>query len=767
MNVRKFHVETLQQGSVQGWNERSLTGISTWGLPHMAPLPMAYVGALLPYRNLYSGFGWASCGLLILGAWFAYAFVKELVGFAFPSFVGAALYALSPYSIFLNLSVDDVYFGMLLVPLVMLVIRRCAVRNYALSYLCMSLLLGLLFWVSFLQVIAYALILFGAYSLWRGYRSHQWTIPAILAASVVTALALAAPRMGSVAEDLRLLYRASGFTVVAPIEILRIFRDGIFGDVVQEGSSINPDFNPYEGIRLCVAGFATLLVITRLIRSSDGTWFPLIPVRRDDFPFFFLFFVAVAAFLSVLPLQHLLYYLFLKQSLLHGKLSIVALLPLCVLVAALLHEARNETQSSAISALQSVVALGTAIVGGISIAIAVPALAWTVTDLLKLPESFRWEGARYAVATVSIVSVGIELLLFIGIIAFALARDSMPLRRTTASWLLGIAMVASSFLMAYERINGSQTKLPPPMFAYYFLSAGPNDFRLPTPESLAAMHRKVEARDYRSVVIAPPAQFPHSIAPHIAQFWGFRLLEGYINGLPTRMLALPWPKDVQGLRTIQFTSEDQIDWTFLSALNVKYAIKLNEALYFNRGRGGSDIHPDEIDVMENPLPVMPRVFWVGTIRPASDAANAAIWYRDATLRSKITNMAVLESYVEGLDGIRTYATSGKMRADFNGDHVMLQMEPSDQPRFLVINEMFHPRWRAYAGERELRIYPTNAIMRGIEVPPNVTDVQLRFIPFVRTLTAWIIAGSGFLLLLGLFAFLRRRGGSTIPKAEMA
>jgi hypothetical protein len=35
MSVRKFHVETIRKGELQGWNERTLMGVSTWGLPHI------------------------------------------------------------------------------------------------------------------------------------------------------------------------------------------------------------------------------------------------------------------------------------------------------------------------------------------------------------------------------------------------------------------------------------------------------------------------------------------------------------------------------------------------------------------------------------------------------------------------------------------------------------------------------------------------------------------------------------------------------------
>jgi hypothetical protein len=247
-----------------------------------------------------------------------------------------------------------------------------------------------------------------------------------------------------------------------------------------------------------------------------------------------------------------------------------------------------------------------------------------------------------------------------------------------------------------------------------------------------------------------------------------RLLEGYINGLPTRLLTLPWPKDVEGLRTIQFTSRDQISWPFLAALNVKYVITLNDALYFNRGRTGSDISPDEIEVEQNPLPVIPRVFWASSVVPASGPEDAATWFKDPALRGMTADNTVTTSFAEGIGTKRDYLAAGEIHADFRGDRIMIHVDPSDQPRFLVMNEMFHPKWSAYAGAQELKIYPTNAMMRGIEIPANVSDVELRFVPFVATPAAWTIAGVGAALLLGfawLLLRLRRDATARVAEAE--
>ena len=201
-------------------------------------------------------------------------------------------------------------------------------------------------------------------------------------------------------------------------------------------------------------------------------------------------------------------------------------------------------------------------------------------------------------------------------------------------------------------------------------------------------------------------------------------------------------------------------------MNVKYVITLNDALYFNRGRGGSDISPDELEVEQNPLPVIPRVFWVSSVEPVSGPEEAAAWFKDPALRGLTANNTVSASFAEGIGTKRDYLAGGEIHADFRGDRIMIHVDPSDQPRFLVMNEMFHPKWKAYAGSQELRIYPTNAMMRGIEIPANVSDVQLRFVPFIATITAWMLAGAGAAVLLGVaLLLLRWRRHATAGLAE--
>ena len=77
----------------------------------------------------------------------------------------------------------------------------------------------------------------------------------------------------------------------------------------------------------------------------------------------------------------------------------------------------------------------------------------------------------------------------------------------------------------------------------------------------------------------------------------------------------------------------------------------------------------------------------------------------------------------------------------DGDRVLVRVDPAAEPRFLVLNEMYHPAWRATVDGEPAVVYPTNLVMRGVLVPPGATGVELRFVPF---LVSWpglaILAG---------------------------
>jgi hypothetical protein len=216
----------------------------------------------------------------------------------------------------------------------------------------------------------------------------------------------------------------------------------------------------------------------------------------------------------------------------------------------------------------------------------------------------------------------------------------------------------------------------------------------------------------------------------------------------------------------------------MALLNVKYVIAASTDLYFNvagstsPGQGSAATNPGtatskksadvdgvRFDVAINSVTPLPRYYLAPAVTgvsatprllpagaPASSTSDAPIIHDVSKLRD--------DALVEGLTGTREYDTRGGLRVSYAGDLIDVRVSPSDRMRFVVLNERYHPDWRAYARGNQIPVHPTNAVMMGFEVPAGLTDIELRFVPFSSSETAWwlrLAACIGFgVALLGLW-----------------
>ena len=77
----------------------------------------------------------------------------------------------------------------------------------------------------------------------------------------------------------------------------------------------------------------------------------------------------------------------------------------------------------------------------------------------------------------------------------------------------------------------------------------------------------------------------------------------------------------------------------------------------------------------------------------------------------------------------------------------------------MINERYHPNWRARAQAEDIPIFPTNAVMMGVRIPAHLDRIQLRFEPFSSTRAAhllMLLAVLIFLAAIGAFWLAQRR-----------
>lgn len=983
LNIRTFEVESIRHRWSMGWDPFMFMGFDMSGLHYMliGADPIAYFEAMFPSHHLFRVAGYVSCLFLITAAWTAYFFIKDTTHHPFSAFVGAVLYSLSAFSVVRIGQVDPAFAVLICIPLGLLILRRLDAKNTALYFLLCTLLLSVMLLFTFLQETAYAIVLFGAYAIYRSLTSRSWRPLGILLASLCVAGTISFPRLWTVFQDFQLLDRTTTLQTTHWYEIFRWFNDGLFGRFPQEqvavGNGISRGINLHEGLQLYTSTFAALLVLAGVLRfrgvlGSVATvtfltvlgWI-LVPwigavraiglvvlvllahrgvaqatglsslgedlrFQEADAPFHLYFLTFAFGVVLIEPVRYVFYLAFLKVDFTHSRISGTALLPMCTLASVFLRELFASSSEPPLGRSQAIMLCG-------SMALALGVL-WLIGSLANGPLTARLLGSWNKVLPVELMKVFWATTVFVLFLVaiWVLRAAGQVFVRHFLVLSLGFIMFFQAFAYADFQLFGPHTwTFPIPFLDNNFFNVRPAALRPPSAPVIQAFHQRLEVDDYRSVLVADPRKFPAFAAPHISQFWRLRLVDGYGAGVPRRLAQLPWPEGVRSLRALSFADTDHLPWPLLSILNVKYAVVVDRALYYNLGPGGSEAVPNDVRVLANPLPVVPRAFFVRTARtvpsvsrptgaatgvphppagvyptvvssdsiilswadatpnawydierkessrgtyitvgetgpnasshassglkprttyyfrvractsagcsaysPAVYAATAAggltpptelkavvvshsvivlSWsggtssaryqielkegqkggyleigeaspgtrsYRVSDLKSLTTyyvrvractargcsphsaeisaatpsslrfseldsilpDHPAVESIVEGFPGPARFSTEGRIRVHYAGATVDINVDPSTQLRFLVLDELYHPGWKAFAGTAALHLYPTNIVMQGLVVPPGVTHVTLLFVPFLHTFAAALILASGIMLL---------------------
>lgn len=741
LNIRKFEVESLRAGRLSAWNEFQFMGMGMFSLPYMAPDPLMAVEAMVPTRHLLAVAGIVACGLVTLAALVAYISIQSVVGDRFSAFVGAAIYPTSTYAILRISQVDSSFLLFLHVPLVMLLIRRVRGGGNGMTFLALTATLTSLFAFTFLQEVAYAILLFGTYALYRAAVAKSILPASVLGSAGIIAAIIAAPRLITVLGDLQLFDRARVSWAPNRREILRFFYDGIFGRFHSEARTFGTAINLHEGLLLYTSTFAALLIVVALVRFRRR-WFGLLRTSHCDAAFHGWCLIIVVGAILTPPGQRIVDRVFLKAPFLHARLCLVALFSISVLVAMILADMRRSLSPGG---GQRWWMLGGAALGVIVVAALTDAPQTSLRRLLGVvPVDI---GDRMTLVPLELVRLVSAVVMFAGLAVVWLVVGRYQHWCVLLTTALGIAIVIHTLGYAAFKIFGPYTwSYPIPFQANNFFTIRPSQLTIPSAAAVAAFREELLTSEYRSGLICDPKVYAVFCAPHIAQFWRWRLVDGYVPGVPARLAALPWPDGVRTLRAISFPSVAAVPWRLLALLNVRQVIEVNEALYFNtgRGHGGGEATPNDVRIHMNPVPVTPRHFFTRTIRVVATPAAAAEELRRRLAGAQPIDLRS-ESLVEGFTGQSQFSSAGSIGADYDGDVVRIHVDPMGEPRFLVVNELYHPGWRAFAGRDEVPIWPTNVVMRGLLVPPGVSDIELRYVPFLLTWQAKGIVATGLLV----------------------
>jgi hypothetical protein len=805
--LNTLRVETLGwPGHHSGaWDDTMFMGRNIFALPFTYPNALNYLVALFPPSQFYWIAGYISIGLLGLSATTAYLFLRDLCRDRYAAFVGATLYEFSALST-LKVTQNDMSFAVLIhIPLLLWLIRAAQPGRVGRTFVALCAVLTHLFIFCFLQKVAYAMLLTGAYALFWGWRRRSW-LPVTLVVTAAAIAALAAfPRIYGIARELRELRRivAPGFDMnnfdalyhwqnYKHYDVLRWFQDGLFGRYYSEKNALGNDLNITEGMLLYTGPMVPFIILGSLVRWR-GRWLGLfLPGESESLFFVGMVALAIAVIVSK-PVYHLFFELFLRMDFTHTRIVIAALLPLCGLISLFLAHARQRWgPPSPDGRLAPGWALGAAAVAlGLSFGLTVVGDSVRGADRFALTSSWSdflgqsrllltslANGRPFAamplkgelwvwMKTAVVVQVcGYALLGALGALAFGLLGwTRMRASRVGLFMVLmcGDLLVTDAFRYADFQINDSHVRSRTPFASSNSYMPAADEFSPPTREELASVHARLERDAYRTVLLTRgDPGIPPFVAPHIGAFWGLRLVEGYSSGVPVRLGSLPWSPQVLGLRTMTFARMDEstVQWRLLAWLNVKYGIYIDQPFYKNsrevrRGDGTSGSMPPKI--VENPFPPVPRIFFPARIVVVSSLTQdlAAVFPRE-TLDPVLNPTAT--TVIEASQPMAFQnLPEDVIRSSFEGDEIKLRLKPSGAARLLVLNELLHPDWHAYSGSMRLRVVPANVVMRGLIVPPGVSEATLRFEPFASV--SHLLQSTGLAALLAaVLLFLARRLG---------
>lgn len=761
LKILAFLSQYASNGEIPAWNEHEMMGYDVYALPYTFPNPLIFLYGLNGPQGLITAAGYISIVLLILAGLSCALFLRGLGVRGLPLMVGATLYQLTALTV-LKVSQNDASFAVLIsIPVLLWLVRRLNGSSAAIAFSGMASLLFAMLHGMFLQKVAYAFLLIGTYAAWRSLLTKTWRPLAIFAGAAVAAAVLSSPRIIGIAIamsqysrtisdfDPRLFDSMYQFQHIFPREILRWVDPAIFGNSPSEAKSLNNNINLSEGFLLGSTTAVPVLLLIGFIRAR-GVWFPFVRDTASDTVFWTLILAAAVSVVTWKPALMLLYYGFGRLDFTHARILIIGLPAMMALMALLLSWWQPPLGSKhAYGGLSGILC-------GVIVAMCIEKVALQQTGTTPLDDLHLFDPDPDAlVVTISSlwragVTAAAAILLLVGIRA----------TRFNRVWAVSYGglcalMMTQAFIAADRQVNSSSALQGGTAFnAVDMYMARRDEFVFPDGSQVSALGSRVETVNKRVALVCPPQSAGGFCAGYIPEAWHLRTVDGYYGlGIPKRMRALPWKSQI-GLRTISFNALDQLDWKLLGLLNVGAAIIVDQAMYKNRRDGGGPIDPEQIMIVKNPHHVTPRAFLVRKIETVSSAAEAG--KKISSAGERVEDI----SYVEGAMERSEFDDSGKVVVTGSNDRLRIDVSPTGTRRFLVVNELYYPGWRAEVDGIETGILPTNAVMRGVELPPGTRQVVLTYRPFVKTHSAAALYGFGSLLLIaGLWLSTKRRLGA--------
>ncbi len=756
-----FHSDNLARRAFAAWSNYLLMGFDTLAMPGNFPSPLFLLPALLRTRDVVTIMGYVAMATLGFTLVTVYLVLQDLCRDRLAAVTGAVVFSLSIFSLLKLSQNDDEYLPFALIPIFFHLLRTTSRQNLGGRIVSLTVLVWLCAYVFFLQPFAYVIIFLLSYTCYLSLTRRHAPLTALIP-SLALGVLLAAPRIALQFEDIMHSSRTSQGIIeeVSPALFLRYLNGNIFGRSWREAYNHHA-INLSEGNLLFASVFASLLLLFVVMRGRYTARVPGqgdVPLRYGFFIGFIVFVILVTHFLPAYTLFSLL---FLNISFLHTRFNQAALFPIALVSSLYLTRdgswSLNWRRALLIAGLASgIILVGLAPFDPLSRLLVRPGrpsglfvhVPGSPETAILLPELLRW----------------LALAAIFGVLL--LARWPLGfLSLGTLKTVVAVMIIIQAVLAADYFLSGPQTRnYTMPFERYDDVMATPDDFLPPTADQIRRMHEWLDNDHYRSVVLCPWEVISVDCSTSIGMKWKIRLADGYLHGVSARYMSLPWREQDRTVRSIRFSSlyvshgwkdrESLAPWRLLSLLNVRNVLVVSPELFSNKGGRA----PYGVLAIRNPSPhIYRRAYFsskVQSVTPA-EAREAIRKYFSSCEHPRCSQ--VLETnhpvdYVEGsVDG--NFDAAGEIIWTFSGDTVVLNFPPSPHRRFLVVNEAYHRRWKAYATGKSLEVYPTNVVMRGVLVPARTARITMRFHSVIEDTFKYL---SIVIPLIGISALILRR-----------
>jgi len=751
----KHYINTLHSGQISAWDDFEMMGYDSLAMVGVFPNPSVYLLALLGADKAYIAIGYFDIGLLALSGISAYFFLRTYFPAGIPAFIGALCYEFSSLTL-LKVSQNSMSFAVfVMIPLLALAIRKIKQKSALPNFLILTILIGCMLHLMFLQKAAYAILLIFTYAAWCSYRQRKWLIFVIFSLALLAGISFAAPRILGIAlamreysraidglnlKDFETLYQFQG---IFPSEIFRWFDYGIFGRTMSERSALGNSMNLTEGFLIFTSPIIPLLLAIGLIRNPRE-WLLLNKQSNSDTPFFFWVFIACISVLIFKPAAHAIFLLFMRMDFTHARILIAGLLPLSFLIAISLEDLSKKTDY-----LNKKYTFLFSVVFGLFIAILINVIASQfggIYTLKNFPVMRQESLCRIALSLITFV---------VFIVIYGLRIKNFNSQNIVYASICGL-IIGQCLIGANAQINDSYVwNFKKPFNSGDFYYAKSSEFKLPNKEQLESLHERINPDRFRVALVCDKDIAGGFCAGHIPEFWELRTIDGYYGiGVPYRLRILPWGNGAS-LRTISFTDLATMPWDLLGFLNVRYVLIGDDGSYRNISRNNDQVtgiaDPSSFKIIESPARVTPRVFFTKSAKPVISPNEAVkeIFQKNGVIDPEKV------SFIEGINESKNFEDSGFISLTGGGDFIRLNFNKSASERLLILNDLYFPGWHADINGKEIPIFPANVVMRSVIIPPGVDEVNFRYTTYLKTKTADFIRICALILVILISFFLKK------------